>query len=297
MRSGGATTWTILSVLQWAQHYLRTKGISEPRAGAEVLLAHCLKCSRLDLYLRHDQPLSDDELSCYKKGLKRRLGHEPTQYVTGHQEFWSLDFLVSPAVLIPRPETELLVEAVLKHLSRSKPGGVTPQILDIGTGSGILAVTLAAELPQALVVAVDQSWESLGLARENARRHKVEHQINWILADLVSALAPRALFEAIVANPPYVPTADWEQLPPEIKEYEPRLALDGGPDGLEVIRALVLAVQPLLQPDGLLALEVGQGQAETVQQLLEQAGAYTPSEIVLDYQRLGRVVLARRLDD
>jgi release factor glutamine methyltransferase len=125
----------------------------------------------------------------------------------------------------------------------------------------------------------------------------VEHQINWILADLVSALAPRALFEAIVANPPYVPTADWEQLPPEIKEYEPRLALDGGPDGLEVIRALVLAVQPLLQPDGLLALEVGQGQAETVQQLLEQAGAYTPSEIVLDYQRLGRVVLARRLDD
>ena len=213
------------------------------------------------------------------------------------KNFGHWTFLISPAVLIPRPETELLVEAVLKHLPRSEPGGVTPQILDIGTGSGILAVTLATELPQALVVAVDRSWEALQVARENARRHKVEHRINWVLADLVSALAPRALFEVIVANPPYVPTADWEQLPPEIKEYEPRLALDGGPDGLEVIRALVLAVQPLLPPDGLLALEVGQGQAEEVQQLLEQAGAFTPAEIVLDYQRLGRVVLARRLDD
>ena len=259
------------------------------------MLAHCLHCSRLDLYLRHDQPLTDDELSCYKKGLKRRLAHEPTQYITGHQEFWSLDFLVGPTVLIPRPETELLVEAVLKHLTRSEPGGVAPRILDVGTGSGILAVTLATELPEAQVVAVDRSWEALKLARENARRHKVEQQIHWVLADLVAALTPRAIFEVIVANPPYVPTADWEQLPPEIKEYEPRLALDGGPDGLEVIRSLVPAVQSLLKPDGLLALEVGQGQAEAVQQLLEQAGTYTPAEIVLDYQRLGRVVLTRRL--
>ncbi len=236
------------------------------------MLAHCLHCSRLDLYLRHDQPLTDDELSCYKKGLKRRLAHEPTQYITGHQEFWSLDFLVSPAVLIPRPETELLVEAVLKHLTRSEPGGAAPRILDVGTGSGILAVTLATELPEAQVVAVDRSWEALKVARENARRHKVEQQIHWVLADLVAALAPRALFEVIVANPPYVPTADWEQLPPEIKEYEPRLALDGGPDGLEVIRALVPAVQPLLQPDGLLALEVGQGQAEAVNSFWSRRG-------------------------
>ena len=133
------------------------------------------------------------------------------------------------------------------------------------------------------------------MARENARRHKVEQQIDWVLADLVAALAPRAMFAVIVANPPYVPTADWEHLPPEIKQYEPRLALDGGPDGLEVIRALIPAVQPLLLPEGLLAMEVGQGQAEAVQQLLEQAGAYTPAEIIQDYQRIGRVVLARRV--
>ncbi len=185
---------------------------------AEVLLAHCLHCSRLELYLRHDQPLTDDELSCYKTGLKRRLAHEPTQYITGQQEFWSLDFLVSPAVLIPRPETELLVEAVLKHLSRSEPGGVAPRLLDVGTGSGVLAVTLAAELPAAQVVALDRSWEALTVARENARRHKVEQQIDWVLADLVAALAPRAMFAVIVANPPYVSAADWEHLPPEIKQ-------------------------------------------------------------------------------
>ena len=166
-------TWTILSVLQWAQNYLQSKEISEPRAGAEVLLAHCLQCSRLDLYLRHDQPLADEELSCYKKGLKRRLAFEPTQYITGHQEFWSLDFMVSSAVLIPRPETELLVEAVLKHLRRPEQQTAGPWILDVGTGSGVLAVTLATELPHAGIIAVDRSWEALEMARKNARCHKV----------------------------------------------------------------------------------------------------------------------------
>ncbi len=123
MSSVPPTTWTILTVLQWAHKYLQSKGISEPRPSAEVLLAHCLNCNRLELYLRHDQPLADGELSCYKSLLKRRLAHEPTQYITGHQEFWSLDFLVSPAVLIPRPETELLVEAVLKHLTPDRTSG------------------------------------------------------------------------------------------------------------------------------------------------------------------------------
>ncbi len=129
MSSVSPTTWTILTVLQWAHTYLHAKGISEPRPSAEVLLAHCLNCNRLNLYLRHDQPLADGELSCYKSLLKRRLAQEPTQYITGHQEFWSLDFLVSPAVLIPRPETELLVEAVLKHLTRIESGGKAWRIL------------------------------------------------------------------------------------------------------------------------------------------------------------------------
>lgn len=292
MNAGGATTWTILTVLHWAQNYLHTKGISETRAGAEVLLAHCLHCSRLELYLRHDQPLTDDELSCYKKGLKRRLAFEPTQYITGHQEFWSRDFLVSPAVLIPRPETELLVEAVLKHLG----GTAAPRILDIGTGSGVLAVTLAAELPQAGVTAVDRSREALTVARENVRRHGVEARVDLVLGDLVEFLAAPAEFDAIVSNPPYVPTVEWEQLPLDIKSYEPRLALDGGPDGLDVIRRLIPAASRHLRPGGLLALEVGQGQAEAVKQLIDGQRILAPAEIIPDYQRIGRVVLARQRD-
>jgi release factor glutamine methyltransferase len=295
MTSAPPTSWTILTVLQWAQTYLQSKGISEPRPGAEVLLAHCLDCNRLDLYLRHDQPLTDDELSCYKRLLKRRLAHEPTQYITGHQEFWSLDFLVSPAVLIPRPETELLVEAVLEQVKRRDPGGGALRILDVGTGSGILAVVLAKELPQARVIALDQSWPALMVARENARRHGAEQQIAWVLGDLVGPLALKAHFDVIVSNPPYVPTADWEQLPSDIKSFEPRLALDGGPDGLDVIRALVPEMQQLLRPEGLLALEVGQGQAGAVKELLADRGAYEPAAILPDYQRIGRVVLARRL--
>jgi release factor glutamine methyltransferase len=294
MSAAGAATWTILAVLHWAQNYLNTKGISEPRAGAEVLLAHCLDCSRLELYLRHDQPLSDDELDCYKKGLKRRLAYEPTQYITGHQEFWSMDFFVSPAVLIPRPETELLVEAALKHLRPPDQHAAAPRILDIGSGSGVLAITLAAELPQAKVTAVDWSWEALAVARENARRHGVEPRIAWVLGDLLESLAAPAQFDVIVSNPPYVPTAAWEVLPPEIKQYEPRLALDGGPDGLDVIRALIPAASTRLAPGGLLALEVGQGQAEAVKQLMEDQGVLAPAKIVQDYQRIGRVVLAER---
>ncbi len=294
--SEGATTWTILSVLQWAQNYLQSKGISEPRAGAEVLLAHCLQCSRLDLYLRHDQPLADEELSCYKKGLKRRLAFEPTQYITGHQEFWSLDFMVSSAVLIPRPETELLVEAVLKHLRRPEQQTAGPWILDVGTGSGVLAVTLATELPHARIIAVDRSWEALEMARKNARCHKVEPQITWVLGDLVEFLSPQMNFDAIISNPPYVPTADWEQLPPDIKNYEPRLALDGGPDGLEVVRKLIPTVSGRLRAGGLLVLEVGQGQAEAVKEIMDGQGILAPAAIIQDYQRIGRVVLARRLE-
>ncbi|MBM4286706.1 MAG: peptide chain release factor N(5)-glutamine methyltransferase [Deltaproteobacteria bacterium] len=292
MSSDLPAAWTIIAALQRATKHLQAKGISEPRASAEVLLAHCLHLSRLELYLRHDQPLAEDELSCYKKSLKRRLAREPTQYITGHQEFWSLDFLVSPAALIPRPETELLAEAVLMHIKQAATSA--PHILDVGTGSGVLAVVVAKEIAGAQVTALDRSWEALCLARENARRHGVLGQIAFIQGDLLTPFALQPHFTAAMANLPYVPTAAWEQLPPDIRDYEPRLALDGGYDGLGVIRTLVLGAHHLLRPGGLLALEVGQGQAEAVQTLLAQQGAYSPAEIILDYQRLGRIVLARR---
>lgn len=297
MTAGQSPPWTILRVLRWAQSYLQKKGISEPRASAAVLLAHCLRCTRLDLYLRYDQPLSPDELDCYKRLLRRRLAHEPTQYITGHQEFWSLDFLVSPAVLIPRPETEVIIEAVLKYAADLPDGPANRRILDVGTGSGVLAVVLAKEVPQAQVVALDQSAAALALARENIRRHEVQDRVALVQGDLLTPLAPEPFFDIIVSNPPYIPTGEWEQLPADIKDYEPRLALDGGPDGLAVIRLLVAELHQLLRPGGLVALEVGQDQAEAVAQLLAQTQAYAPPRILSDYQRIGRVVTAQRQTD
>ncbi len=296
MTSAPSTAWTILKVLRWSCSYLEARGVSEPRPSAEVLLAHCLGGSRLDLYLHYDQPLGENELSCYKKLLKRRLAHEPTQYITGRQEFWSLDFLVTPAVLIPRPETELLVEVAAAYLQGQRAEETSVRLIDVGTGSGVLAVVLAKEHPQAQVTALDQSWEALCLARQNARRHGVEERIRFIMGDLLAALRPEAQFDLIVSNAPYVPTAEWLCLPSDIKDYEPRLALDGGVDGLDVIRRLVQAAPGYLKAGGLLALEVGQGQSAAVEQLLAHGGAFTPAEIRRDFQYIPRVVSARRLN-
>lgn len=295
MKTGQPPPWTILRVLRWAQTFLQHKGISEPWAAAAVLLAHCLRCTRLDLYLRYDQPLSAGELDCYKRLLRRRLAHEPTQYITGHQEFWSLDFLVSPAVLIPRPETELIIEAARKYAASLTPPAAMQRILDVGTGSGILAVVLAKEFPAAQVIALDSAAAALQVARENCRRHGVQEQVTLVQGDLLAPLALRPAFDLIVSNPPYVPTPDWEHLPSEIKDHEPRLALDGGPDGLAIIRLLLAEVHHRLRPGGLLALEVGQGQAETAARLLGQTQAYAPAVIIPDYQQIGRVVTAVRL--
>jgi release factor glutamine methyltransferase len=294
MNGGQSPPWTILRVLRWAQRFLDQKGVSEPRASAAVLLAHCLHCTRLDLYLRYDKPLSPTELACYKRLLRRRLAGEPTQYITGRQEFWSLDFLVSPAVLIPRPETELLVEAVLAFARHRGPAAPVRRLLDIGTGSGALAVVLARELPEVQVVALDYATAALAVARENCRRHGVDGRVTLIQGDLLAPLAPRPAFDVIVSNPPYVPTPEWAGLPPEIKDHEPRLALDGGPDGLAVIRLLAAQVHHHLRPGGLLALEVGRGQAQTAAQLLAQTQAFEPAAVIPDYQRIGRVLTAVR---
>lgn len=286
--------WTILRVLKWAEGYLQQQGISESRAAASLLLAHCLECTRLDLYLRYDKPLTAEELACYKRLLRRRLAHEPTQYITGQQEFWSLDFIVNPAVLIPRPETELIVEAVIRQVRNHPESGPWHQLLDVGTGSGVLAVALAKELPDVHVTALDASPAALAVARLNSERHGVQDRVTCVPGDLLATLDPQRRFDIIVANPPYVPTTDWERLPPEIRDHEPRLALDGGPDGLEVIHRLVHQVPPFLRSGGFLALEVGQGQAESVVQLLEATQAFASSSIIPDYQHIGRVVTAVR---
>lgn len=301
--------WTILKLLRWTTGYFRDKGVSEPRASAEVLLAHTLGVSRLDLYLRYDQPLAPEELARFKALMLRRLKGEPVAYLTGHKEFWSLDFQVAPEVLIPRPETEILVQAARDAANeiigkeaaeegQQKTKNRKPKTvlwgLEIGIGSGAVVVSLAKELPQLTWLALDLSAPALARARENARCHGVAGRIRFVRGDLVSGLKPELRFALLVANLPYVPRAEWEQLPRDIKDYEPQQALLGGEDGLDLIRVLARQAHSYLQPGGCLALEVGAGQAEQVLELLRQTGAYEWLETLQDYQGMQRVIRARR---
>ena len=300
MTDAAPDAWTILKLLRWTTDYFLEKGVSEPRASAEVLLAHVLGLSRLDLYLRYDQPLAPEELSRFKALMVRRRQGEPVAYLTGHREFWSLDFLVTPGVLIPRPETEILVSAVVEAAKDSLAAQdqrqtISPWGVEIGVGSGAVVVSLAKELPRITWLALELSAAALAVARDNARRHGVAERLHLVRGDLVSGLKPGARFALMVANLPYVPRVEWEQLPKDIKDYEPPSALLGGEDGLDLIRVLTRQAHLFLLPGGCLALEVGAGQAERVLELLHQTEAYERLETVADYQGIQRVVRARRL--
>jgi len=312
------TVWTILELLRWTTDYFRDKGVSEPRASTEVLLAHTLGVSRLDLYLRYDQPLNPDELARFKTLVVRRRNGEPVAYLTGHREFWSLDFQVNPAVLIPRPETETLVAAAVdvakKELGRggegrtapahtensSEPPPPTPYTgflgLEIGVGSGAVIVALAKELPEINWVGVDISDAALAVARNNARQHEVLERVHLLKNDLVSAFKPQASFDLLVANLPYVPRKMWESLPRDIKDFEPTEAFLGGEDGLDLIRPLVRQAHQYIKARGWVLLEVGDRQAEKVEGLMQQTGAYDCVESIKDFSGIERVVRARRRD-
>jgi release factor glutamine methyltransferase len=291
-------SWTILSLLRWTTDYFRSKAVPEPRASAEVLLAHSLGLSRLDLYLRYDQPLTPEELARFKALMVRRRDGAPVAYLTGHREFWSLDFQVTPAVLIPRPETEVLVAAALEAANDFGKEGQwwqAPWGLEVGVGSGAVVVALAQELPEINWLGVDLSGAALAVARENVRRHGVAERVKLLQGDLLAALRPKAAFELLVANLPYVPKAEWEQLPKEIKDFEPQAALLGGEDGLDLIRPLVRRAWEYVQPGGWVLLEVGDRQAETVAALLAETGHYGGVEMIKDFNGIARVVKARRL--
>ena len=298
-------TWTILEILRWTTDYFRTKGVQEPRASAEVLLAHTLGVSRLDLYLRYEQPLTPEELARFKALMVRRRKGEPAAYLTGHREFWSLDFQVAPGVLIPRPETEILVEAGIEAAKdffatqdeRQTPNGKRQMGLwglEIGVGSGAVVVALAKELPKLDWLALDLSAAALAVARDNARRHEVAGRVHLMRSDLASGLKPVPRFSIMVANLPYVPRAEWAQLPKQIRDFEPREALLGGEDGLDLIRLLARQAHRYLHPGGWLALEVGAGQAGPVMEMLQEIGAYEQLESLKDYQGIQRVVRGRR---
>jgi release factor glutamine methyltransferase len=286
VRAVGDEIWTILKVLQWTQNRFRERGLASPRLDAEVLLAHVLGKERIALYTHHDQPLKKEELAAYRELIRRRLGGEPVAYLVGRREFWSLAFSVDERVLVPRPETELLVETVLALVA----GRPSPRIADIGTGSGAIAIAVAHERPDAQVVAVDRSAGALEVARGNAEALDVD--IELVEGDLLAPLAGREPFRVIASNPPYIPDGDFAGLPPEVKR-EPREALLAGADGLAVLRRLATGAPACLEPGGALAVEVGRGQAGAVAELFAGAGL-EGVEVKRDLAGIERVVVARR---
>lgn len=238
-----------------------------------MLLAHVLGCDRVSLYTQFDKPLGSDELGRYRELIRRRLAGEPAAYLTGAQEFWSLPLAVEPTVLVPRHDTETLIEVVLDHLG-DKQRAV--RIADIGTGSGAIAIALARELPGARVVATDQSADAVRIATANAERNQVADRVTLRRGDLLAPLAGDEPFDVLAANLPYIPTADLDALQAEVR-HEPRAALDGGADGLDLIRRLVAGARPHLTAGGLLALEHGFDQGPAVRALIDATGGFEPA--------------------
>lgn len=261
-------TWTIRRVLDWTRGHFEKQAVDSPRLTAELLLGHVLSLPRVKLYMDLDRPLSKEELGTYRALIQRRLAGEPTQYVIGHKEFYGRRFAVDARVLVPRPETELLVEAALRSVPKDAPA----RVLDLCTGSACVAVTIAAERPQASVWATDLSPGALAVAKANAEALGVDGRVTFFEGDLLAPVPAEARFDVIVSNPPYVKSGEIAGLQREVQQ-EPRLALDGGADGLDVIRRLVPAALARLKPGGLLALEIGEDQGAALRDILTRAGA------------------------
>ncbi|MBN9686740.1 MULTISPECIES: peptide chain release factor N(5)-glutamine methyltransferase [unclassified Corallococcus] len=275
--------WTIRRILTWTTGHFEKRGVDAPRLTAEILLAYVLKTGRVRLYVDLDRPLSKDELAAFKALIERRLAGEPTNYLTGTKEFYNRPFKVDARVLIPRPETELLVEAVLHAVPRDAPS----RVLDVCTGSGCIAISVAAERPQATVLATDLSKDACALARENAQALNVAERVSVLEGDLFAPLPPDATFRVVVSNPPYIDSGDIAGLSPEVRR-EPRLALDGGPDGLVALRRVIQGARRVLEPGGLLALEMGETQGSAVLELLRAAG-YSDARVEKDLERRERM--------
>ena len=286
--------WTIIKLLKWTTSYFKSHDIDSPRSTAEILLAHVLKLKRIDLYLRYDQPLCLNELSKFKVLIKRRIEREPVAYILGVKEFWSMDFAVTKDVLIPRPETECLVEAALNLLPEDKSTDVksaTKRILELGTGSGAVILAIASMRPNHTYFASDRSVEAVRLASENSKRHGLDTMVNFFCADWFTSInCKRKPFDMILSNPPYVPTRVIGRLMPEIYKYEPVSALDGGRDGLLCLKYIINTAHHYLNRNGNFLLEIGHDQKNDIRSLIDQCGNYEHVVFTKDYSGYDRVV-------
>jgi release factor glutamine methyltransferase len=287
------TQRTVRRVLMDGTQFLRDAGIESARLDAEVLLGHALDKERADIYLGMESTLNDSDEKIFRESLTRRARGEPVAYITGHKEFWSLDFVVTPDVLIPRPETELVVELTLKEAITTK---AALKILDIGTGSGVIAIALAKELPAAEIWAVDVSAAALNIAEVNARRHGVAERVKFLDGDLfdpITELGHR--FDVIVSNPPYILSKEIANLGREVRDWEPKMALDGGPDGLDCYRQIIGGAHTYLAPEGRVLLEIGEDQGTAVAGLFVPAGRFGAATIFQDYAGKDRVIGASKI--
>lgn len=286
---------TIRSVLEKTEKYFREHGIADtPRLDAEVLLADALNIDRVGLYVDFEKPLSIVELGIYREVVRKRAARMPVAYITGKKNFMSGEYHVNPSVLIPRPETEVLLEATCEYL---REANVTPKrCIDLGTGSGVLAIELAKAYEHLHIFAVDISSDSLDVAKANAKRHEVYDRVCFVCGSLfapLNTIVDPESCELIISNPPYIATADMDMLQPEVSKFEPRIALDGGEDGLEFYRKIGLGAKRFLKPLGIVALEVGAGQAEAVVNIFMQQG-YVNLVVSKDYSGIERVVVGQR---
>ena len=297
--------WTIGRLIEWTRVFFERGGIAQPRLEAEILLAHVLGAERIDLYLRYEDPVAEDERSAFRELVRRRAAGEPTRYLVGTCEFLSLAFKVTPDCLIPRPETEMLVEEVLR-LSGATPaplleGGEMESsgpltAIDLCTGCGCVAVSLAVRLPDCRVTATDISPAALEVARINAQAHGVGTRVTFLEGDLYDALdaADAEPADFLVANPPYVAEAEWNGLPREIREHEPRDALVAGPDGTEVIERILKGARAYLKPTAMLLVEIGAGHGARAAEAASTVRGLLDVRILKDYAGLDRILVAQR---
>jgi release factor glutamine methyltransferase len=287
--------WTILKILQWTTSFFNSHNIEGARASAEIILANALNIKRIDLYLRYDQPLSRQELAQFKTMIKRRIKKEPVAYIIGSKEFWSMDLDVTKDVLIPRPDTECLVEQALAHMPK-KNSNISWKILELGTGSGAIILSMASQYSRHRYFASDFSENALRVAKGNAQKHHLCNNILFFAGDWFSPINNNNHdFDMIVSNPPYIPTHVIAELEPEISLYEPVMALDGGKDGLNKLALIINQAPSFLKPAGYLILEIGYDQKQEVRKIADKCSNYQPVNFVKDYGGHDRVAIMKTI--
>jgi release factor glutamine methyltransferase len=282
---------TVLEAIQKSTEFLAKKGVESPRLQAELLLAHLLKMPRMKLYLSFERALAPAETNALRELVKRRGRREPLQHITGSVSFCGLEIAVNRQALVPRPETELLAELGWQFLSTLNPQPSTA--LDFGTGTGCIAIALAVKCPNAKITATDVSAEALALAGENVARHNVAGQIQFFRGDGFAAFSTDETFDLIISNPPYIPTGEIATLQPEVRDFDPRAALDGGADGLDFYRRLGREAKSFLKPDGRIMLEFGDGQDGAIRKIFE-AEKWIVEAVKEDYSHRARILIARK---